>query len=242
MFTEQQIRNFSNLDYDLYKYIIANQKKVIYMRIRDLAKETHVSTTSILRFCQKLGFDGFSEFKIKLRLYLEGSENSNVLNEKSSLNEFLERTLNQNFDEKIIDIATVIAQSENIIFIGNGTSGILAEFGSRYFSGLKKFSFHINDPFFPIDNATFENETVIVLSVSGESKPIIHFTNRVKEKGNTVISITNRSDCTLAQLSDYNLSYFVTEEHINTSNLTTQVPVIYFLESLAKATYKIMKE
>jgi len=242
MFTEQQIRNFSNLDYDLYKYIIGNQEKVIYMRIRDLAKETHVSTTSILRFCKKLGLDGFSEFKIKLKLYLEDVNDNNILNEKSSLNEFLERTLNQDFENKITEIAAIIAKSENIIFIGNGTSGILAEFGARYFSGLKKFSFHINDPFFPIDNASFEDETVIVLSVSGESKPIIHLTNRVKEKDNTVISITNRSDSTLAQLSDYNLSYFVTEEHINASNLTTQVPVIYFLESLAKKTYQLMNE
>lgn len=241
MFTEEQIQSFSNLDYDLYKYIINNQEKVIYMRIRDLSEETHVSTTSIHRFCQKLGLDGFSEFKIKLKHYLGEENDNNLLHEKSSLNEFLERTLNQDFETRITEISAIIAKSENIIFIGNGSSGILAEFGARYFSGLKKFSFHINDPFFPIDNAVFENETVIVLSVSGESKPIIHLTNRIKEKGNTVISITNRSDCTLAQLSDYNLSYFVTEEHINSSNVTTQVPVIYFLESLAKATHRFMK-
>lgn len=106
---------------------------------------SHVSTTSILRFCQKLRFDGFTEFKIKLRLYLESSENSNILNKKSSLNEFLERILNQNFDNKINEIATVIAKSENIIYLGNGTSGILARFGALHFSGLKKFFFHIND-------------------------------------------------------------------------------------------------
>lgn len=242
MFTGQQIKNFTSLDYDLYKYIVNNQEKVAYMRIRDLAKETHTSTTSILRFCKKLGYDGFSEFKIKLKLHLSETKQANILSEKSSLSEFLERTLTQDYGTKINEIASIIAKAENIIFIGIGTSGILAEFGSRYFSGLKKFSLYIKDPFFPIDNTSFDNEIVVVLSVSGESEPIIRLTNRVKERGTTVISITNRPDSTLAKISDYNLAYYVTEEYVNDSNLTTQIPVVYFLENLAKATYRLMRD
>ena len=55
----------------LYEYIMNNSKKVIYMRIRELAAEAHVSTTTILRFCKKLNCDGFSEFKLKFKMYIE---------------------------------------------------------------------------------------------------------------------------------------------------------------------------
>jgi DNA-binding MurR/RpiR family transcriptional regulator len=40
------------------------------MRIRELADETYVSTATILRFCRKVNYEGFSEFKVKLKMQL----------------------------------------------------------------------------------------------------------------------------------------------------------------------------
>ncbi|MIV05195.1 MurR/RpiR family transcriptional regulator, partial [Salmonella enterica] len=42
----------NDTELDIYNYIVANLDKVVYMRIRDLATEAHVSTTTILRFCR----------------------------------------------------------------------------------------------------------------------------------------------------------------------------------------------
>ena len=36
---------------------------VLQMSVRELAEKTYVSTASIIRFCQKMGCDGFVEFK-----------------------------------------------------------------------------------------------------------------------------------------------------------------------------------
>ncbi|WP_441299921.1 MurR/RpiR family transcriptional regulator [Breznakia sp. PFB1-11] len=41
------------------------------MKIRDVAEAAHVSTTTVLRFCKKVGCDGYAEFKIKYRMELE---------------------------------------------------------------------------------------------------------------------------------------------------------------------------
>lgn len=62
MFSYEVIQSLNNLELSLYEYIMKNKKKVIYMRIRELADEAHVSTTTILRFCKKLNCEGFSEF------------------------------------------------------------------------------------------------------------------------------------------------------------------------------------
>ena len=67
MFRYEVIQSLNNLELSLYEYIMKNSKKVIYMRIRELAEEAHVSTTTILRFCKKLNCEGFSEFKIKFK-------------------------------------------------------------------------------------------------------------------------------------------------------------------------------
>ncbi|CDQ38793.1 MULTISPECIES: MurR/RpiR family transcriptional regulator [Virgibacillus] len=241
MFSDNQISHFSELEYSLYNFIMNHLEKVQYMRIRELAKETHVSTTSILRFCKKIDCDGFSEFKIKLKLYLKEAEQLRMINTTTSLSEFLERTLQHDYQTKIYEIANHLVKAKNLIFIGIGTSGILAEYGARYFSALRKFSLHIKDPFFPIHPTTFEDSVALILSVSGETDHVLNLTNQMKQRGSTVVSITNHSDCTLAKISDYNLAYFVTPEYRKTYNLTTQIPVIHFLESLAKATYEVMQ-
>jgi DNA-binding MurR/RpiR family transcriptional regulator len=242
MFTPKQLSSFSELDYEIYNYVIKNADKVIFMRIRELAQATHVSTTTILRFCRKLDCDGFSEFKTKLKLYMKERNNPVITNAHDSLLEFVERTLKTDYQQAIKSIANVIAQSEHVIFLGAGSSGILAEYGSRYFSSLKKFSLHIKDPFFPIYGQYLKNSVSIILSVSGETPQILTQAQRLKEEGSIIISITNRKHCSLAQISDYNLAYYVSMEFVDKANVTTQIPVVYLLESLAKETYNIINE
>lgn len=70
LFLEQNIE-LNDTELEIYNYITANLNQVVYMRIRDLADETHVSTTTILRFCRKFKCNGFSEFRVKLKLYAE---------------------------------------------------------------------------------------------------------------------------------------------------------------------------
>ena len=53
----------------VYEYVVKDPEKVKYMRIRELADEVHVSTSTILRFCKKMGCSGYSEFKLQLRDY-----------------------------------------------------------------------------------------------------------------------------------------------------------------------------
>ncbi|MFE8700488.1 MurR/RpiR family transcriptional regulator [Cytobacillus sp. FJAT-54145] len=239
MFTSEMISSFNELETSLYNYIIKNADKVIYMRIRDLADETHVSTSTILRFCRKLNCEGFSEFKVKLKLYLDKTKESQVKSSQYSLSEFMERTLKGNFETVIKDAASLIVKSDNVIFIGTGSSGILAEYGARYFSSLGKFSMYVKDPYIPIHANYLHNSTTIALSVSGENSFTISHLNQLKQKGSNIISITNNKHSPIAKMADINISYYVTEEWYKTSNITTQIPVVYILEETAREVHKL---
>ncbi|WP_412989199.1 MurR/RpiR family transcriptional regulator [Pediococcus siamensis] len=59
-------KRFSNVDKQIAKFVLLNQKKVCSMSINNLADAAFVSTSSVLRFTQKLGFHGFSDFKYYL--------------------------------------------------------------------------------------------------------------------------------------------------------------------------------
>ena len=125
-------------------------------------------------------------------------------------------------------------EAKQVIFIGLGTSGILGKYGARFFSNLKKFGQYIEDPYYPIMEG-IQGAIIIALSVSGETEQIIAMTNEFKKYDCKIISITNKGTSTLARISDYNLSYYVTdhelEHHVNT---TTQIPVIYLIEAIGR--------
>ncbi|MEH7121522.1 MurR/RpiR family transcriptional regulator [Neobacillus vireti] len=239
MFSNEIIASFNELETSLYNYIIQNSDKVAYMRIRELADETHVSTATILRFCRKVNCEGFSEFKIKLKMHLEENKKTMIKSSQHSLVEFFERILKGDLEEKIKKAASLVNKADNVIFIGIGSSGILAEYGARYFSSLGKLSLYIKDPHFPIHSKLRTNSVIIALSVSGETNFTITHLHQLKQEGSKIISITNNKLSTVAKISDYNISYYVSEEFIEEANITTQVPVVYILESMAREIHQL---
>ncbi|SFL45540.1 MurR/RpiR family transcriptional regulator [Salibacterium qingdaonense] len=238
MFTNEEIASYNELETSLYQYITKNMEKAAYMRIRELAEATHVSTTTILRFCRKNGCEGFSEFKVKLKLHLENTEAATVKDSKHAVSEFFERTLAGNLDENIHKAADIIQPADHVLFIGIGSSGILAEYGARYFSSLGTFSVYIKDPYYPIHTRVLERSVTIALSVSGENRYTTTHIHQLKEKGSKVIAITNTKHSTIASMADLTIPYYVTEEVHHGSNITTQMPVIYLLETIAREVYK----
>ena len=49
MFTYEEIMSLNELEMNVYQYVLKNKEKTGYMKIRELAEEAHVSTTTVLR-------------------------------------------------------------------------------------------------------------------------------------------------------------------------------------------------
>ena len=81
---------------------------------------------------------------------------------------------------------------------------------------------------------------MIALSVSGKTQEVIRHATNYRAVGAKVISITNTAGCPLAALSDININYympmFYAPASMGPQNLTTQLPVVYLLESIARFT------
>ncbi|SAZ18114.1 RpiR family phosphosugar-binding transcriptional regulator (fragment) [Citrobacter amalonaticus] len=74
MFSHAAIASLNNIEMLVYNYVIKNRDKVMYMTIRELAEAAGVSTTTVLRFCRKFNCEGYSEFRVRFKLYLEQNE------------------------------------------------------------------------------------------------------------------------------------------------------------------------
>ncbi len=232
----------TNVEYYVYQYIINNLEKITYMRIRELAEATHVSTATIQRLCKKFECEGFSEFKIRLKLYIkEQKNNPSILLDISSQIDFFNRVSQPHFQSLIKDAAAILKDKELVIFIGVGSSNVLAKYGALYFSKLYKMAVRIEnpttDPLKHIYNAMLSKACIIALSVSGETREVIHYINEYNFDETPIISITNSSDSTIARLSNVNIPYYINKENIKKQDITSQVPALFILEYLAKVNY-----
>ncbi len=235
LFTHSAVASLNNLEMMVYHYVIKNRDKVMYMTIRELADAAGVSTTTVLRFCRKLNCEGYSEFRVRYKLYLEQNEPPQANFGAGEIISFFKSVNNDEFDTLLDQAVDIIFASERIIFVGAGTSGSLAKYGARFFSNIGKFSNHIDDPYFPVTNDMAKNALAIVLSVSGETEEILRFASQFSLHNCKVMTITSHEHSRLAKLADFNISWHAPQMRIaGVYDVTTQIPVIYILESLGR--------
>lgn len=246
LFTTEQLRSLNDLELEIYKYVQQHMAKIDKMKIRELANELHCSTTTILRFCRKLDCNGYSEFKLKLKM-LQSGKNVNLSSQSDEcavLQYF--QNMNPKLDAEIKEASNLIYQANRIMLMGMGTSGIMAKFGARYLSNMGKLVHYVDDPFYPVPDEFYKDFAILVISTSGETKEMIDKIHRFKTLNAMTISITNSATSTMAKLVDFSLSYYVPIEkrsdHLTAHDVTTQVPVVYLLEKLGKEVHKLIQE
>lgn len=235
MFTYDVIQKLNNTEIGIYKYIVSNTEKIPYMTIRERSEALHISTSSILRFCDKVDCHGYNDFKKKVRDYIETANLKMPMEDSEELQHYFTCVNTSAFEEKISTVTEIIKDSEMIIFFGIGSSGSLAKYGARLFSNMGKFSTAIEDSYYPECVNIPSNAVIFTLSESGEGEELISMLLAFRQKGSCVISITNNSNCTLAKISDWNISYNLKQIRVNGGyNATTQVPVLFILEAISK--------
>lgn len=236
MFEYKILQSYNDLEMLVYSYVMEHKKEVKYMTIRELAEEVHVSTSTVIRFCKKTGCDGYSEFKVKLKQFLEeeGKKHQIKDNGIDEIMYFFHTITSTQYEEQINEIVEHIKEAQNLVFIGIGTSGVLGKYGARFFSNIGKYSQYIEDPYYPI-RTDLDGTVVIALSESGETQQVIQMAERFKRHNAKVFSITNGKECTLSKISDYHLAYYVGRHLVQDEyNVTTQVPVVYLLETIGR--------
>lgn len=60
----QVAEGLTPVELEIGTYVIKNKEQVADMTIVELAEYTHVSKSSVHRFCKKLGFEGFNDLKV----------------------------------------------------------------------------------------------------------------------------------------------------------------------------------
>ncbi|WP_155287632.1 MurR/RpiR family transcriptional regulator [Lacticaseibacillus zhaodongensis] len=238
MFPYDKLQTLNELETVIYNYINRHQEEVERMPIRALAKAAHVSTTTIIRFANKMGYDGYSELRFAIKQHRR-----NMLDNKPAdsyditvpLADFFNKVNTTDFNKLIDQAIEMIEAAPMVLFYGIGTGNSLAQYGARYLSNAGKLALPIEDVFqpFPFGNALPPKTVLILLSVSGETREVIQLVTKVQPEDVRIIAVTNHGNSRLARMSDLVISYYMPELKHGDLNFTTQVPVVYLEELIA---------
>ncbi|WP_192986159.1 MurR/RpiR family transcriptional regulator [Carnobacterium mobile] len=234
--------DLSEVDRAIYHYMSENSDKIPYMRVRDIANESHTSASSVMRFIRKIGYESFTEFKSHFKA--ETKQNEEGEEDFSAGGLLLAReNFAKDIESKMRIIAKLILNAENIVFFGMGASGAICEYAARRLATVGYNSFALVDPTYPIFSKlknTSEN-ILITLSVSGKTTEVVEVVNGFKNRDDfTTICITSDTNSSLANMSNYTLSYYTKIQRIHQhEDLSTQIPCIYIIESLISEVQKL---
>ncbi|WP_071130105.1 MurR/RpiR family transcriptional regulator [Enterococcus timonensis] len=239
LFGKIDFNQLSDVDRTIYQYFADHTEKIGYMRIREIANESHTSASSVMRFIRKMGFSSFVEFK------------ANFKNEPRTELEFFQtgqqllaaENFPNNLSQHLQEVAQFIYEAENVVFFGMGASGSLCDYAARKMATIGYNSFALTDPTYPIAQKLRNtvNNVIIVLSVTGTTTELLETINGFKNRDDyTTVAICANENSLLAQLADHTLSYHVDIRHADRFNdLTSQIPALFLVESLVAEVEKL---
>ena len=110
-------------------YILSSGEKIVHSTMSDIREATKVGDGTIIRFCQKIGFSGFSDLKIAIAKedfskQQEDSQESDLFDKRTKTINNALKTTNQRLDsEKLQQAVQLITNANQIYIFGVGSSG-----------------------------------------------------------------------------------------------------------------------
>ena len=224
---QSQYSTLSKFGKRIADYILADPVHITSISIQQMAAELDIAESSIIRFCKIVGCAGFSEVKLLLAKYSPKSVRTifEDLSETDSISTISESVFSRNIDtleralqlldfEKIEQAVGVLSRAENILILGVGASGTIAEdFYIRLMRiGIRAVSL-TDSHLMQIQASQCGPDTaVIAISHTGKTREIVSAVRTARECGAPTIGITGYPDTPLKEVSDICLELYSPEQ------------------------------
>lgn len=230
-FTYSQVESLNETETYVYNYVIKNTKKVLNESIRELANNTHVSTATVMRFCKKMGCEGFTELKYRLKenVEIQETKEDDVNNQFDS---FIERVESSNYLESIRRAAEIIKQSDLILTLGIGTTGDFAKYTSRLLSGMGYCCYGVDGAAYPAQRVAEGYQVAIIVFYERLQKNLLfEEIYRYKNKNYMIIMLTKDNMGSMEHVCDEVIH--VSDGSVMLGKIHSGIPMLYAIEMLA---------
>lgn len=231
----QRYPQLAQSDRKLADFILAQPDLARHLSSQQLASQSGVSQSSVVKFAQKLGFKGFPALKLALSEALASNANPHsvpvhnqicgddplrLVGEKLIKDNVaaMHASLDVNTEDKLLETVNLLRNARRIVLTGIGASGLVA----RNFSwklmkiGLNAVSEQDMRALLATVQAMTQDDLLLAISYSGARREINLAADEMLRVGGKVVAITGFSPNALQQRATHCL-YTIAEEQATRS-------------------------
>lgn len=247
-FSNRRDISFSSSEEYLLEYIEAHLDDIPTLSIVKLSERSNVSTATIVRTMQKLGYDGFSAFKHSLKEELAHNPHFAIIEQ---VDQKIQDAILKNEQEvmntiKMLNSGTIedaiqkIKASNKIVIFARGFSELIAQEMLIKFQLLGKYAeLHVDPNIIRSLSRTLDpNDIVIFVSLNGETEELVEAGQNCKDHQISTITFTANASGRLTKLSELTFIGFKSQasyfpEYEVRSRLPLNVMVRILMDSYA---------
>ncbi len=191
------------------KLCLADPRLFANLPVSELADRSHVSKPTVVRFCRSVGYDGLSDFKLKLagtvnegvpfihRSVDADDKTSDIMvkvidNTVAAFLKYRNEASSIALEKAVLALVDSYRAGKRIQFFGVGNSGIVAQDAQHKFFRLGINTTAFSDGHMQVMSASIlgPGDCVVVISNSGRTRDLMDACDIARKNGATTIVIT----------------------------------------------------
>lgn len=234
-------------------FVLANADETLNLTVANLAKQTQVSEPTVIRFCRKLNFTGYQEFKIALaKGDVYGGETLKVIHEEvtpqDSVREISSKVISSHIlamqqtmaminYERLEQFIGMILRAGHLDFFGLGGSGTVAMDVENKFlrTGINTrccIDAHIQLIWTALRD---KNDVIVIFSNSGTTRHFVKVMELARKNGVKLVLITSGSNTVLTRLADITFQIHASETSHKKEPSSSRIAMLAIMDVVATA-------
>ena len=230
-------------------YAVIHQQQTQFMSISELAEEAGVAEATISRFCKRLGYKGYSAFKLAIANATAGRADHSAADEEEaeedsvegmcravsrSNAEALAQTLELIQPDGVRKAADMIISAGRVLCMGQGGSMILSQECAHLFSTIQLNFVAVMDSHLQAIAASqlTPGDLVIYFSYSGSTKELMKNLQIIRERKARIILITRFPKSPGAAYADIVLQCGSREGPLQGGSVAARIAQLYLMDVL----------
>lgn len=241
--------SFTPAEKKLADYILSAQDCISRMSISELAGACSVADATVSRFCRRLGYKGYPDFKIAIANAsihrLEDNPLSGEITQEDNLEAISQKLLNASTmamvqTREVLDLdavaraAALLRNSTSVLCMGQGGSMLIASEAAHLFSTISGKFRPVSDSHMQAMAAVMmePTETILFYSYSGSTLAMLDTLKTARERGARIILVTRFPNSPGAALADIVLQCGANENPLQSGSVPARIAQMYLTDIL----------
>ena len=233
----------------LATFVVANGQRSQTMSISELAAACGVAEATISRFCRRMGYRGYSAFRLAIAAATAARENSDPpsgeIQPEDTVPDLCAKLTSANIDairetqslirpENIMAAADALLAANTVLCMGQGGSMLMAEEAAHLFTTAFPGFFAVPDSHMQVIAAAnlTEKDIILFFSYSGSTKELMDVLQIARQRHIRTILITRYPGSPGAGLADIVLQCGSTEGPLQLGSVAARIAQLYLIDVL----------